>query len=252
MFERFTDRARAVVVLAQEEARAQRSGVIAAQHLLLGMIHEGKGVAAIVLSHGGAELEKARAVVRDLRQDEPEKEGGHLPFTPSAKKALEGALREALDLGHNYIGTEHQLLGLCQLVEQHPDEDYLGETLRRLDLTPAGLREAVGKKLKEYGAGGASEEREEPAPTVTTAAAVKELGLEEHVDQLFRQRLRLSPLDDDSVRRVISIYEHLPSSNQEEYQRETVEFLVKVIQTLLGLPPAAPPGPPDPAGSDPS
>src|SRR5215210_7659636 len=104
MFERFTDRARRVVVLAQEEARMLNHNYIGTEHILLGLIHEGEGVAAKALESLGISLE-------GVRQQAP---SGHIPFTPRAKKVLELSLREALQLGHNYIGTEHILLGLIR------------------------------------------------------------------------------------------------------------------------------------------
>jgi ATP-dependent Clp protease ATP-binding subunit ClpC len=110
MFERFTDRARRVVVLAQEEARMLNHHHIGTEHLLLGLLSEGEGVAARALRGLGLSLEEVRRKI-DPGSDEP---GGHIPFTPRAKKALELSLREALQLGHNYIGTEHILLGLVR------------------------------------------------------------------------------------------------------------------------------------------
>lgn len=114
MFERYTDRARRVVVLAQEEARALQHNYIGTEHLLLGLIHEGQGVAATALGSLGIELEDARKQVEDIIGRGSESPGGHIPFTPRASKVQELALREALQLGHNYVGTEHLLLGLIR------------------------------------------------------------------------------------------------------------------------------------------
>ncbi|MFC4068553.1 ATP-dependent Clp protease ATP-binding subunit [Actinoplanes subglobosus] len=114
MFERFTDRARRVVVLAQEEARTLNHHYIGTEHLLLGLIHEGEGVAAKSLEALGASLEAVRRQVEEIIGQGPEVAGGHIPFTPRAKKVLELSLREALRLGHDYIGTEHILLGLLR------------------------------------------------------------------------------------------------------------------------------------------
>jgi hypothetical protein len=114
MFERFTDRARRVVVLAQEEARFLNHNYIGTEHILLGLIHEGQGVAAKALESLGISLEAVRAEVEEIIGRGAEQPGGHIPFTPRSKKVLELSLREALELGHNYIGTEHILLGLLR------------------------------------------------------------------------------------------------------------------------------------------
>jgi ATP-dependent Clp protease ATP-binding subunit ClpA len=114
MFERFTDRARRVVVLAQEEARLLNHNYIGTEHLLLGLAHEGQGVAAIALEQLGIRLEALRSRVKEIIGQGQSAPVGHIPFTPRAKKVLELSLREALDLGHNYIGTEHILLGLVR------------------------------------------------------------------------------------------------------------------------------------------
>ena len=114
MFERFTDRARRVVVLAQEEARLLNHNYIGTEHILLGLIHEGEGVAAKALESLGISLEAVRAQVEEIIGQGQSAPTGHIPFTPRAKKVLELSLREALQLGHNYIGTEHILLGLIR------------------------------------------------------------------------------------------------------------------------------------------
>ena len=114
MFERFTDRARRVVVLAQEEARMLNHDYTDTEHLLLGLIHEGEGVAAKALELLGINLETVRQQVGAMIGQGQRAPSGHIPFTPRAKKVLELALREALQLDHNYIGTEHILLGLIR------------------------------------------------------------------------------------------------------------------------------------------
>jgi ATP-dependent Clp protease ATP-binding subunit ClpC len=114
MFERFTDRARRVVVLAQEEARLLNHNYIGTEHLLLGLIHEGQGVAATSLESLGISLEAVRGQVEEIIGQGQSAPTGHIPFTPRAKKVLELSLREAKQLGHNYIGTEHILLGLIR------------------------------------------------------------------------------------------------------------------------------------------
>src|SRR5688500_3156229 len=114
MFERFTDRARRVVVLAQEEARLLNHNYIGTEHLLLGLIHEGEGLAAKALESLGVSLEQVRAQVEEMIGVGTATPQGHIPFTPRAKKVLELSLREALQHGHNYISTAHILLGLLR------------------------------------------------------------------------------------------------------------------------------------------
>jgi ATP-dependent Clp protease ATP-binding subunit ClpC len=114
MFERFTDRARRVVVLAQEEARMLNHNYIGTEHILLGLIHEGEGVAAKALESLGISLDALRQQVEEIIGQGQHTQSGHIPFTPRAKKVLELSLREALQLGHNYIGTQHILLGLSR------------------------------------------------------------------------------------------------------------------------------------------
>jgi ATP-dependent Clp protease ATP-binding subunit ClpC len=114
LFERFTDTARRVVVSAQEEARLLNHDNIGTEHILLGLLHDDTEAAAQILGAAGVELERARAQVEGVVGRGDEAPGSHIPFTPSAKKVLELSLREALQLGHNYIGSEHILLGLLR------------------------------------------------------------------------------------------------------------------------------------------
>jgi prophage maintenance system killer protein len=114
MFRRFTDRARRAVQLAQEEARLLNHNYVGTEHLLLGLLGEGEGVAAEALGSLGISLEAVRAQVEELIGHGQSAPAGHIPFTPRAKKALELSLREALQFGHNYVGTEHLLLGLAR------------------------------------------------------------------------------------------------------------------------------------------
>jgi hypothetical protein len=114
MFERFTDRARRVVVLAQEEARSLDHNWIGTEHILLGLMREGDGVAAKTLESLGISLDAVRQQVEEIIGRGQQPPSGHIPFTPRTKKVLELALRESLQLGHNYIGTEHILLGLIR------------------------------------------------------------------------------------------------------------------------------------------
>ncbi len=146
MFERFTDRARRAVVLAQEEARLLNHNYIGTEHLLLGLIHEGEGVAAEALESLGLSLDAVRASVEEtVGQGPSSAPSGHIPFTPNAKKAMEGSLREALTLGHDYIGTEHLLLGLLR-VEQGVAAEVLGAT----GVTAERTREIVLELLEGY------------------------------------------------------------------------------------------------------
>ena len=114
MFERFTDRARRVVVLAQEEARLLNHNYIGTEHILLGLIHEGEGVAAKALESLGISLEAVRSQVEEIIGQGGSSPSGHIPFTPRAKKVLELSLREAIRLHHNFIAPEHIMLGLLR------------------------------------------------------------------------------------------------------------------------------------------
>jgi hypothetical protein len=114
MFERFTDRARKVVVLAQEEARQLEHNYIGTEHILLGLIHEGDGVAVKALESLGIGLDVVRQQVEETVGRGKKAQSGHIPFTPRAKRVLELSLRESIQLGHHYIGTEHILLGLIR------------------------------------------------------------------------------------------------------------------------------------------
>ena len=147
MFERFTDRARRVVVLAQEEARLLNHNYIGTEHLLLGLIHEGEGVAAKTLEALGVGLEAVRSQVNDMvGSGEHRSKEGHIPFTPRAKKVLELSLREAIDLSHNYIGTEHVLLGL---IREH--DGVAAKVLAQLGVDPKKARTQVIDCLSEQG-----------------------------------------------------------------------------------------------------
>ena len=145
MFERFTDRARRVVVLAQSEARLLNHNYIGTEHLLLGMINEGHGVAAKALESLGISLEIARGEVEEIIGQGQSAPTGHIPFTPRAKKVLELALRESRYLGHNYIGTEHILLGLVR-----EGDGVAAQILRKLGGDLAGVRQAVINLLSGY------------------------------------------------------------------------------------------------------
>jgi ATP-dependent Clp protease ATP-binding subunit ClpA len=142
MFERFTDRARRALVLAQEEARLLGHSMIGSEHILLGLISEGRGVAATVLGEAGVDLEHAREEVDRLVGRIGRSHVESPPFTPRAKKALENALRTALAMGHSYIGTEHLLLGVLE------EEDTMVRlVLDALEADADDLRHRVAKAL---------------------------------------------------------------------------------------------------------
>ena len=145
MFERFTDRARRVVVLAQEEARLLNHNYIGTEHILLGLIHEGEGVAAKALESLGISLEAVRQQVEEIIGQGGQSPSGHIPFTPRAKKVLELSLREALQLGHNYIGTEHILLGLIR-----EGEGVAAQVLVKLGADLSRVRQQVIQLLSGY------------------------------------------------------------------------------------------------------
>ncbi|NAZ78074.1 AAA family ATPase, partial [Kineococcus sp. T13] len=145
MFERFTDRARRVVVLAQEEARMLNHNYIGTEHVLLGLIHEGEGVAAKAMESLGISLDAVRGQVQEIIGQGQQAPSGHIPFTPRAKKVLELSLREALQLGHNYIGTEHILLGLIR-----EGEGVAAQVLVKLGADLDRVRQQVIQLLSGY------------------------------------------------------------------------------------------------------
>ena len=138
VFERFTDRARRVVVLAQEEARMLNHNYIGTEHILLGLIHEGEGVAAKALESLNISLEAVRQQVEEIIGQGQAAPTGHIPFTPRAKKVLELSLRESLQLGDDFIGTEHLLLGLTR-----EGEGAAGDVLRTLGISLPTLRQTI-------------------------------------------------------------------------------------------------------------
>jgi ATP-dependent Clp protease ATP-binding subunit ClpC len=156
VFERFTDRARRAVVLAQEEARMLNHNYIGTEHLLLGLVHETEGVAARVLTALEIGLQDVRSAVEEIIGHGQSAPAGQIPFTPRAKKVLELSLREALQLGHNYIGTEHILLGLVR-----EGEGVGAEVLRKRGATLDGVRAQVVSLLSGE-AGGSREAASTP------------------------------------------------------------------------------------------
>ena len=168
MFERFTDRARRVVVLAQEEARMLNHNYIGTEHILLGLIHEGEGVAAKALESLGISLDAVRQQVEEIIGQGQQAPSGHIPFTPRAKKVLELSLREALQLGHNYIGTEHILLGLIR-----EGEGVAAQVLVKLGADLNKVRQQVIQLLNGYQSKG------EPAGTASESAPSTSLVLDQ-------------------------------------------------------------------------
>ena len=159
MFERFTDRARRVVVLAQDEGRALNHNYIGTEHILLGLIQEGEGVAAKALESMGISLDAVRTEVKEIIGTGGHPPSGYIPFTPRAKKVLELALREALQLGHKYIGTEHLLLGLIR-----EGEGVAAQVLVKLGADLSRVRQQVIQLLSGYeGNEGAEDSNGEPA-----------------------------------------------------------------------------------------
>jgi len=190
MFERFTDRARRVVVLAQEEARLLNHSYIGTEHILLGLIHEGEGVAAKAMESLGISLEAVRSQVEEIIGQGGSSPSGHIPFTPRAKKVLELSLREALQLGHNYIGTEHILLGLIR-----EGEGVAAQVLVKLGADLSRVRQQVIQLLSGY-QGGQGKPGEATGAAPGAAAAGKEeagdKGSSQILDQFGRNLTQLA------------------------------------------------------------
>src|ERR687889_396322 len=168
MFERFTERARKVVVLAQDEARHFNHNYIGTEHLLLGLLREDEGVAAQALYSLNVALDEVREQIESIVGYGEEGTGAQAPFTPRSKKVLELALREALQLGHNYIGTEHILLGLVResegvaariLLDFDADSEKIRNEVIRMLSGPGGRRQGGSQAGAGAGAGGAQGEK---------------------------------------------------------------------------------------------
>jgi ATP-dependent Clp protease ATP-binding subunit ClpA len=191
MFERFTDRARRVVVLAQEEATMLNHNYIGTEHLLLGLIHEGEGVAAKALESLGISLEAVRQQVEEIIGQGQQAPSGHIPFTPRAKKVLELSLREALQLGHDYIGTEHVLLGLIR-----EGEGVAAQALVGLGTDLNRVRQQVLRLLKSgQGEAGETGAHRSPLPrdfllaeirSALTSIAARLTAIERHLGMMDR------------------------------------------------------------------
>jgi ATP-dependent Clp protease ATP-binding subunit ClpC len=168
MFERFTDRARRVVVLAQEEARMLNHNYIGTEHILLGLVHEGDGVAAKAMAAMEISLEKVRQQVEEIIGRGAQAPSGHIPFTPRAKRVLELSLRESLQLGHNHIGTEHILLGLIR-----EGEGVAAQVLVRLGADLNRVRQQVIQLL--HGGKGEAGEADLPPSGLARGLSLSEL-----------------------------------------------------------------------------
>jgi len=191
LFERFTDRARRVVVLAQEEARLLNHNYIGTEHILLGLIHEGEGVAAKALESLGISLEAVRSQVEEIIGQGGSSPSGHIPFTPRAKKVLELSLREALQLGHNYIGTEHILLGLIR-----EGEGVAAQVLVKLGADLSRVRQQVIQLLSGYSGPGPQEKAGATAGPGSEQAPSGSLVLDQfgrNLTQLAREK-KLDPV----------------------------------------------------------
>jgi ATP-dependent Clp protease ATP-binding subunit ClpC len=202
MFQRFTDRSRRVLVLAQEEARNLSHVFIGTEHLLLGLIGEGSGIAARALSSLGVTLDDARTRVLEIVGPHPEQTHGSPPFTPRAKRVLELSLREALEMGHSYIGTEHLLLGVAR-----EGGGVAMQVLVDLDADAQKVRAVVMEMMRESasraaeGAGGQDPPLAD-SPEAYVAGAVRAMGrrlrgdldsreFEENADRISRDVLDL-------------------------------------------------------------
>ena len=179
MFEQFTDRARRVVVLAQKEARVLNHNYIGTEHILLGLTHG--GVAATALESLGISLEAVRAQVQVIIGQGQHAPTGHIPFTPQAKKVLELSLREALQLGHNYIGTEHILLGLIR-----EGEGVAAQVLVKLGGDLPRVRQQVIQLLSGYTVGGEEEVARARLVRMTVPEELREA--EEQLAQVRREK----------------------------------------------------------------
>ena len=187
MFERFTDRARRVVVLAQEEARLLNHSYIGTEHILLGLIHEGEGVAAKALESLSISLDAVRAQVEEIIGQGGSSPSGHIPFTPRAKKVLELSLREALQLGHNYIGTEHILLGLLR-----EGEGVATQVLVKLGADLGKVRQQVIQLLSGYQGPGNKGEAAGSAAAPGNKEEAGEKGGSQILDQFGRNLTQLA------------------------------------------------------------
>src|SRR5499425_2737093 len=213
MFERFTDRARRVVVLGQEEAQELGHGYIGTEHILLGLLRESDGVAARALESLGISLEAVRQQVQEIIGRGEGMPSGHIPFTPRAKKVLELSLREALQFGHDYIGTEHILLGLVR-----EGDGVAAQVLVQLGADLPNVRAQVIKVLQEApdplevpGESPAPEERPHPATAGQPGSPVRVVGSRIQLESLNARIGEMISRLDVIVERLGSMEERLAS-----------------------------------------
>jgi len=196
MFERFTERARRVVVLAQEESRLLSHNYIGTEHLLLGLLAEREGIAARALESLNVTLEAAREQVEEIIGPGQQQPHGHIPFTPRAKKILELSLREALNMSSEVIDTQHLLLGLVD------EGDGVGaQILQRLGATAQPVREAVIRLVNAEPQAEAAEGPEPGAPRAVSVTRTVRI----HPDALVEVKVLLVSID----RRLTAIERHL-------------------------------------------
>jgi ATP-dependent Clp protease ATP-binding subunit ClpC len=222
MFERFTERARQVVVLAQDEARALKHNYIGTEHLLLGLLREEEGLAALVLESLDITVEEVRAQVARIVGQGDEATSGQIPFTPRAKKVLELSLREALSLGHNWIGTEHVLLGLVR-----ENEGVAARILLDFGADAEKIRNGVIESLSEGG-----RHPEEPSAEELQAAREAHPDLAEEFDRLSREKERA--IDDQEFERAASLREQERSALARLLSREEVHERAMPRERILG------------------
>jgi ATP-dependent Clp protease ATP-binding subunit ClpA len=221
MFERFTDKARRVVVLAQEESRRLNHNYIGTEHLLLGLLREPEGVGAKALESVGISLDAARVQVEEFIGKGETSVPGHIPFTPRAKKVLELALRESKQLGHNYIGTEHILLGVLR-----EGEGVAAEVLRKLGAELGAVRQQVVKVLTGFAEGASY-------PQSLLEVTRQEFGQKEPADAPACPRCR-APLKETIASGVLAV-----GTPEGEEGREVQFVLCLRCGTWLGtIPPA--------------
>ena len=208
MFDRFTDRARRVIVLAQDEARMLNHSYIGTEHLLLGLIHEGEGVAAKALESLGLSLEQVRAQVEETIGQGQQAPSGHIPFTPRAKKVLEFSMREALQLNHPYIGTEHILLGLVR-----EGEGVAAQVLIKLGADLSRVRTQVLQMLSGYqGTQAATAGAPEAGPSPSAATILDQFG--RNLTQAAREN-KLDPVigREKEIERVMTVLSRRTKNN---------------------------------------
>jgi ATP-dependent Clp protease ATP-binding subunit ClpC len=231
MFERFTDRARRVVVLAQEDARLLHHNYIGTEHILLGLLHEQDGIGAQALTSLGISLEAVRSQVEEIIGHGEKAPPGHVPFTPRAKKVLELSLREALQLGHNYIGTEHILLGLIR-----EGEGVAAQVLVMLGADLSSVRQQTIQLLSGYT--GPRDPNDDPPAQAFQARLVD---LVERLDQSEAMRmttleLLLACWNNDSAR-LQEMLRHLvwqAAAADDQVQLATLSQIVDIADAATG------------------